>query len=249
METAALVAAHVRELDRCNQRGGRMLSLVDLLEAGTVDLPLAGYLAAAMRQGSSLLAGAVPGGAGKTTVMAALLNWLPDGVVLRPADGAMAPAGEPSSVCCVAHEIGRGPYFAYVWGQQARDFFALTRRGYLVATNLHADTLEQTRQQLGGENGVPAADLERVHLKVYLRAERGPGWSYRRAVSAVWENDGSGDRLIWTGERDESFRRQAPSTLVTADDEARHAGIVGDLQRRGLRRIEEVRGALLSGGF
>ena len=51
----AQLDAHVREIERCNQRGGRMLSLVDLLEAGSVDLPLAGYLAAAMRNSVKLL--------------------------------------------------------------------------------------------------------------------------------------------------------------------------------------------------
>jgi hypothetical protein len=48
-----------------------MLSLVDLIEAGTVDLPLAAYPAAAMRS-ASLLVGARPGDAGKTAVMCAL---------------------------------------------------------------------------------------------------------------------------------------------------------------------------------
>ena len=63
----ASIQAHVRAIDDCNQRGGRMLSLVDLIDAGTVDLPLAAYLAATMRSGASLLVGARPGGAGKTT--------------------------------------------------------------------------------------------------------------------------------------------------------------------------------------
>jgi type IV secretory pathway ATPase VirB11/archaellum biosynthesis ATPase len=60
-----------------------MLSLVDLIEAGTLDLPLAAYLAAAMRAGASLMVGARPGGAGKTVVMCALLNFLPDDTVIR----------------------------------------------------------------------------------------------------------------------------------------------------------------------
>jgi len=35
------IRAHVRAINDCNQRGGRMLSLVDLVDAGTVDLTLA----------------------------------------------------------------------------------------------------------------------------------------------------------------------------------------------------------------
>ena len=88
------IDVHVREIDRCNQRGGRMLSLVDLIQAGSVDLPLAAYLAAAMRCGASLLVGARPGGAGKTAVMCALLNFLPDRTAIRPvARPALQPRG------------------------------------------------------------------------------------------------------------------------------------------------------------
>ena len=34
------VAHHCLEFNRCNQRGGRMLSVFDLIEAGTLDLDL-----------------------------------------------------------------------------------------------------------------------------------------------------------------------------------------------------------------
>ena len=78
--------AHIDAINACNQRGGRMLSLVDLIKAGTVDLRLAAYLAAAMHSGASLLVGARPGAAGKTTVMCALLNFLPDRTAIRAVD-------------------------------------------------------------------------------------------------------------------------------------------------------------------
>jgi hypothetical protein len=54
-----------------------MLSVVDLLEAGTLSLAQAAWLAARVAEGSSWLVGARPGGAGKTTVMAALLAMVP----------------------------------------------------------------------------------------------------------------------------------------------------------------------------
>jgi len=40
------IAKHCNELDRCNQRGRRMLSVFDLLAAKTLDLDLAAYLMA-----------------------------------------------------------------------------------------------------------------------------------------------------------------------------------------------------------
>ena len=135
----AKLDAHVREIERCNQRGGRMLSLIDLLDAGSVDLPLAAYLAAVMRGGASLLVGARPGGAGKTAVMCALLNFLPDRTAIRPVAHLAILAQELQDTqfgqtCYLAHEIGAGSWYAYVWGEQARTFFQLAARGHIVAS-------------------------------------------------------------------------------------------------------------------
>jgi len=40
------ISKHCDELNRCNQRGGRMLSVFDLLAVKTLDLDLAAYLMA-----------------------------------------------------------------------------------------------------------------------------------------------------------------------------------------------------------
>jgi hypothetical protein len=46
---------HCAELERCNQRGGRMLSVFDLLKAGTLDLDLAAYFLARISRGASFM--------------------------------------------------------------------------------------------------------------------------------------------------------------------------------------------------
>jgi len=242
---------HVHALDACNQRGGRMLSLIDLLDAGTVDVPLAAYLAAAMRHGASLLVGARPGGAGKTAVMAALLNFLPDAMTIQAVGSravldmaALDPA--PGATCYLAHEIGDGLYYAYLWDDEARDFFALAARGYTIATNLHADTLEETHDQLCLENGVAPAHLAAVTLKVYLRVDRSDRLNYKRRVSHVYESDGVEDRLLWRWDRLGTFERQAvESAVVSPVEENAYARFLTALRRRNIRHIEDVRRALL----
>lgn len=247
----AQLDAHLREINRCNQRGGRMLSLVDLLEAGSVDLPLAAYLAAVMRGGASLLVGARPGGAGKTAVMCALLNFLPDRAAIRPVDGwATLAQGlndpQPGRACYLAHEIGAGSWYAYVWGEQARAFFQLAAEGQIVASNLHADTLQETQAQLCEENGVARAHLDAVTLKVYLGVETDRGRAMRRWVRRVYESDGEQDRLLFEGARDGTFRRAAESRVVSPEQEAEYASFLSVLQRQGRRTIDEVRGALVA---
>ena len=112
----------MRALNACNQRGGRILSLFDLLEDDSVSLPLAGYLAAAMRSGVSLLVGANPGRTGKTTVMCALLNFLPNGVALQAVEGravlSRAEHAPPGKACYMVHEVSPATYYyAYIWGR------------------------------------------------------------------------------------------------------------------------------------
>jgi hypothetical protein len=249
----AAIRAHAQAINDCNQRGGRMLSLVDLLDAESVDLPLAAYLAAAMRAGASLLVGARPGGAGKTAVMCALLNWIPDHTVIRPVDRpSVLEAGTrdacPQDVCYLAHEIGAGPYYAYIWGRSARAFFELAARGHIVASNLHADTLQETRDQLCRENRVPTAHLDAVTLKVYLRMERAGGWATRRWISQVYESDGKGNRLLWTGDNKGEFAQQAASDIVSPDQEVLYARFLAELSRRGIRHIDQVRQAVVEWG-
>jgi hypothetical protein len=230
-----------------------MLSLVDLLDARTVDLPLASYLAAAMRSGASLLVGANPGGAGKTAVMVALLNFLPAGVTIRAIESravlsAAKRAPQPGSTCYLAHEISPATYYrAYIWGADVRSFFALRAAGHLIASNLHADTLEETREQLCGQNGVDPAHLRAVTLKIFLGVERGRGWSMKRWLNAVYESDGAQERLLWTGEAPGDFTREGESALVTAEEAAQYSDVLATLRERDLRPIEEVRRAL-SGG-
>jgi hypothetical protein len=242
---------HIHALDACNQRGGRLLSLIDLLDAGTVDLPLAAYLAAAMRHGASLLVGARPGGAGKTAVMVALLNFLPNETMIR-AVGSRAVLDMatqdpvPGATCYLAHEIGDGFYYAYLWGEEARDFFALAAHGHTIATNLHADTLEETRDQLCLENGVALEHLATVALKVYLRVDRSDRLAFRRRVSHVYESDGMEDRLIWRWSRRGEFERQAVgSALVSPEEEDVCRKFLMSLRRRDVRTIEDVRRTLL----
>ena len=223
-----------------------MLSLIDLLDAGSVDPPLAAYLAAAMRNGASLLVGARPGGAGKTAVMCALLNFLPDRTAIRPVDHRAVLAkglvdAQFGRTCYLAHEIGAGSWYAYVWGEQARLFFQLAGEGHIIASNLHADTLEETRAQLCEENGVARAHLDAVALKVYLGVARGlggsPGRRWRRWVRQVYENDGAQDRLLFEGTREGAFQRVAESRVVSPEQEAECAAFLSALQRQGRRGV------------
>jgi hypothetical protein len=245
------VQAHVEALNRCNQRGGRMLSLIDLIEAETIDRPLGAYLAAAMRSGASLLVGARPGGAGKTTVMAALLNFLPHRTRIRAVDDravlAEAEGNEQyGRTCYLAHEISSATYYyAYIWGNEARRFFSLAAQGHTIASNLHADTLEETRDQLCRENGVAEAHLRAVTLKLYMGIARSGSQGIRRWLNRVYESDGSQNRLLWQNEAGNGFVRSQESRLVSTEQERKYADFLEKLIGQEVRTIEQVRRKLV----
>lgn len=196
------ITRHCEELNLCNQRGGRMLSVFDLLAAETLDLDLAAYLMARISRGASFMVGAVPGGAGKTTVMCALLNFVPPEISLiaATADAVYGAADGKSSRrnCYVCHEIGSGPYFAYLWSDALRVFCGLSERGHMLATNLHADDLDQARAQVCGTNGVPKEHFNRFNLIIFLRVKDGY-FDSRRRIGLVYSSNGLSDHeLVFT---------------------------------------------------
>ena len=196
------IQQHCAEIERCNQRGGRMLSIFDLLEARTLDLDLAAYLMAEVARGASFMVGARPGGAGKTTVMGALLNLLPSDVPLAAATAEAARAARRERAkgrrCYICHEIGRGSYFAYLWGGALRNYCALQDAGHILATNLHADDLDEAHDQVCGDSGVPESHFNGFRLLVFLRV-KGGHWNAQRHIEKVYAADGSGPhRCVFT---------------------------------------------------
>ena len=227
---------HCIEIDRCNQRGGRMLSIVDLIDAGTISTELAAYFLAAIGRGASFMVGAVPGGAGKTTVMGALLNFVPADVMLRPADGMDSirrGLAESEPRCCyICHEIGDGPYYAYLWAHELRAYFNLPEVGHMLATNLHADTYEQAHRQICTDNGVSEASLRRMNLMFFLSVRSGR----RRRIEEVWESDGHNPH-----ERVFPAPTPLPTKLVSPEDIERAGRTIDRIMAGGTETIEQVR--------
>jgi hypothetical protein len=205
------------QIEALNQRGGRTLSIVDLVQAGTLTAEMAACAMRAMAEGASLLTGARPGGAGKTTLMASLLHLLPpdtrivtvdrSGVI---ADAAARPADE--AACYLAHEIGAGHWFGYIWGRDVAAYLSLIEGQRRIASCLHADTLEELTGILTSPPlGVSREALGRVGLILFMHVQPGPG-GVRRRVAAFHEADGRGGHRLafrWDA-RPDTFERVGP---------------------------------------
>jgi len=192
------------------------LSVFDLLAAKTLDLDLAAYLMARISMGASFMVGSVPGGAGKTTVMCALLNFVPIDVPLiaaTPQVVQQAAKAQPRA-CYICHEIGSGSYFAYLWSGALQDYCRLSEHGHILATNLHADALEQARDQICGANHIPLEHFNKFELLVFLRTD-GDYAKTDRWIEDVYSSDGSSEHtLIFRASDDKTIRPSANHYLA-----------------------------------
>ena len=208
-----LEAQNLSEIEGLNQRGGRMLSMVDLLEAGTLSVNMAGYLLFAIRHGASILTGARPGGAGKTALLGAILNLLPPGEKLvTVARNEVLRSAPQKPACLLAHEIGGGPYYGYIWSDDVPAFFGKAAEGYRIAATIHADDAGEVREELSFL-GVSDEALSHVAVMAFIQAER-RGWKARHTVHSIYECNAPGSHRLLFRAEGSRFVQEHPSELA-----------------------------------
>ncbi|MBD3174234.1 MAG: hypothetical protein GF320_03570 [Armatimonadia bacterium] len=231
------------------QRGGRTLSLVDLIDAGTLSLDSAAYLAARIQEGASYFTGAVPGGAGKTTILAALLAAVPPGEPIVTVSGeSVLDRTHDGRVTWLVHEVQNAMYYAYLWGPAVSEFFDKASRGDRIVSCMHADDLPQMARILGSPpNGVTPDQLLELDLILFLRMTGGRGGTLRR-VSSVLESDGREHREIFRWDPGPDEHVAVGQGRADAERVARCRGALEGLIATGERDWSAVREGLSDPG-
>ncbi len=241
---------NLKAIKRLNQRGGRMLSVVDLVEDGTLDRNLLEFLIRRIWSGDSILAAAGPSGTGKTTLMGALLNLIPPGIRIVTAEHA-DPTGrqQKSSALYMAHEINDAPYFGYIWGHNAREFLEAARENQIMAT-LHAESMEEVRNKLTRRPvGLDPEDFNRLDIIATMKKVR-RGRETLRRVDKIYGNRGGDYRELFRWQPKEDYYEEflppdAPQTSRTELTEFDLDGFLNQLLSKKPRRLIEVRELLL----
>jgi len=227
---------NLEELAGTNQRGGRLLSIVDLIEAGTISSEMAALCWMLVEGGASFLTGAVPGGTGKTTLMTAVLNFLPplEPIVTTSDEDVIAQAAGDeieTPYCLLAHEIGRGNQHAYIWGVAARLFFSARAPGVRRVTCLHADTPQQAYGALR-DCSVRKEDAEDIDFMLFIGSYGMFPNTVRRVTGMYCWVDDELTRTYWWDKEAGQFQSVADRGTVASALVDESSGVVDDLVER-----------------
>ena len=126
------------------------LSILDVVKFGTIDYKLAGLLWFLMEHRASALVVAGPIWAGKTTLLHALLDFLPpeiEQVSLRGYEEDFKSLGteKPENTYLITEEISNHSY-EYIWGYQVVKAFELLPKGYALGATAHARSIRAFSQ-------------------------------------------------------------------------------------------------------
>lgn len=209
--------SNLLQIEALNQRGGRLLTFVDLMEAGTVSEDLAAYFLCAVAGGASFITAAVPGNSGKTTLLACLLSSLPPQTeIFTIADIYHLHAAQRDHsgkrICYLVHEISDAPFYSYLWGSYVDRFLALRGNKKQIAASMHADNPEHMEQVLVRELGVRRDRFNSIELLVFMRMDR-TQLGLRRRVASVYEAAPDGKRrpvYLWNPKTDSHEPIEAP---------------------------------------
>jgi hypothetical protein len=250
-------------------------SIVELIADGVLDAELAALAWLLIEARLPVVVGAMARGVGKTTLLEALLDflpasvrridlagaaedfaWLPEAAALGwpPAGPTVAgsPPIAPTSAYLVAAELSEHLPI-YTWGAAARTLVRAASIGYGIGATIHADRLEDIHDDLRERPvGLTDDELSYLGLIVIARAWREPdGEVRRRVVAAHYARP--------VGRDEHGHVQRLPPAVIAARDEASDAlehfawGVMPELAIRldrkagDLERDQADRAALLGG--
>ncbi len=165
------------------------LSIVQIIALRSVDAETVALIWLLLEHGASLtVAGPtapVPG-AGKSTTLHALLQFLPAGSSVAYMSGkyetfafTSLPDSRPANTYALCNEIS-DHQTTYMWGAAARRYLTLPTQGYHIATSVHADTIDDVLHLYQHDLRLRVEDLCRLGLIINTGLVGSAKSQYRR---------------------------------------------------------------------
>lgn len=233
------------------------LSITELIQAGTMSPELAALFWLSLERRASLILAADPPSAGKTTILTALLTFLPPETQAYFTRGwgetfDLPPLSDDVPTYILVNEIS-DELPVYSWGPYVVHVFELLAEGYPLGSTMHADTVEEAIARLEEDIGVPRRHLAHLTFMATVGMAYAGGRIRRRLseVALLGPGEGAENGLSitpvssWEPEHD-SFRLLERREAATAL--ARTLGLpVGELRREMGRRGRFLRGLVRDG--
>lgn len=242
------------------------LSIIELIERGSLDARLAAFLWLVIERRASLAVAATLPEAGKTTTLTALLDFLPPDVETIYLRGwyerfEFLETTAPASTYLLCNEIS-SHLPTYLWGRGVRRLFEAMRAGYGAATTIHANGAAEIIDLLTAfPLEVPIALLGALDLVLTLSVGLGPTGMTRRVVRLEIINERAGqpapERIAWRDGLLGQLRSRTGRLIAILRDRfaleeaeaiaelARRERYLDGLRRNGVRSVPAVREAIL----
>ena len=154
------------------------LSILDVVNSGTIDFKLGGLLWLLMEHRASVLVASGPIFAGKSTMLHSLLDFLPPGVQKLTLKGfaedfSFTGNHEPDTTYLISEEISNHN-FEYLWGYQVVKALELLTKGYAFGSTIHARNIKEVAYVLHSILNVPLPLIAGLGVVVTLQAWNGP---------------------------------------------------------------------------
>lgn len=171
-------------------RQSKPLSILELVNAGNLNLRLAALLWMMMENRSSVVVAAGPNMAGKTATLNALLDFLPPEIRKVHISGNFetfdfVEEDRPATNYMVVEEFNT--YLDYVWGETAIKAFNLLEQGYSLGGTIHANTPREVVYLFHRYLGLSLPLVSNIDVIVTLRVswEMDDGFELLRQINSV----------------------------------------------------------------
>lgn len=228
------------------------LSITQIMRAGTFPPRLGAVFWLLMERGRSIILAADPPGAGKTTILTALLAFT------KPEASVYFTQGWGETFCLPGIAEGDPPIFimvneisdhlpVYSWGPYVQKAFELAADGYTLASTMHAETVEGVIEQLTDECDVPEQNIGHLAFVAPMFVGHRDGARLRRVseVAVLEPLAKSYDRHTiakWDAEADRFDILTTPAQINAA---ARRLGMKDDEFLEELGRRQQLLESLL----
>ena len=204
------------------------ISLADLVANNTMDERIEALLWTIAGEKRSFVTVAGPRKAGKSTVLAAALQHVPQGTPVHALTGEIEEIRDlvnaPDGGYLEVGEISTEPPSRYIWGEPVLALFEALDAGFSLATTMHAPDVNDVFSQICSDNGISDRSASTIQYVVHITRFGEDETSYWRRVDVVHEISGvkNGvpvvtDLFRWREEADSFIALNSPKWLSSSE--------------------------------